>query len=51
MAQGKLQPFAALQADVKDNQGQVRIPKGAQLTDTQLRQMDWLVDGVQGSVR
>jgi len=51
MAQGKLQPFAALQADVKDNQGQVRIPKGVQLTDTQLRQMDWLVDGVQGSVR
>ena len=51
MAAGKLQPFRAVQADIRDNQGQVRIPKGAQLSDAQLLQMDWLAEGVVGSIR
>lgn len=51
MAQGRLQPFHAVDADVRDNHGQLRIPKGTQLTDAQLLQMDWLVHGVVGSVR
>ena len=51
MAAGKLQPFRAVQADIRDNQAQVRIPKGAQLSDAQLLQMDWLAEGVVGSIR
>ena len=51
MAQGQLQPFKAVQADLRDNQGQVRVPKGGQLSDAQLLQMNWLVEGVQGSVQ
>ncbi|MEJ8857413.1 BMP family ABC transporter substrate-binding protein [Variovorax robiniae] len=46
---GKLQPFAAT-ADVRDNQGRVVIPKGSSLTDAQILQMNWLVEGVQGKV-
>ena len=50
MAQGRLQPFAA-RADVRDNEGKVRIPSGRSLDDNQILTMDWLVDGVQGRVR
>ncbi|MEJ8826170.1 BMP family ABC transporter substrate-binding protein [Variovorax humicola] len=49
IASGKLQPFAAA-ADVRDNQGRVMIPRGTSLTDAQILQMNWLVDGVQGKV-
>lgn len=51
MAAGTLQPFRAVQAAVRDNQGQVRIPPGTQLSDAQLLQMDWLVEGVLGSTQ
>lgn len=47
---GKLQPFRAVAADVRDNEGRVAIAKGAQLTDTQILQMNWLAEGVQGRV-
>lgn len=38
--------------EIKDNGGKVRIPKGTayKLTDPALDKIDWLADGVQGSV-
>lgn len=50
MAKGRLQPFAAGAGDVRDNSGRVVIPKGSQLSDAQILQMNWLVDGVQGKL-
>ena len=49
IADGKLQPFRAV-ADVKDNEGKVRIPAGTALSDAQILQINWLVEGVQGRV-
>jgi basic membrane protein A len=51
MAAGKLQPFQAGQLPVRDNTGAVRIPAGQTLSDAQVLQMDWLVEGVNGSVQ
>lgn len=51
MAAGKLQPFQASHADIRDNQGQLRIRQGQTLGDAQLLQMDWLVEGVIGSTK
>ena len=51
MAAGKLNPFQAGKADVRDNQGQVRIPKGSQASDAQLHDMNWLVEGVVGNLQ
>jgi simple sugar transport system substrate-binding protein len=48
IAAGKLQPFAAVSADVRDNQGRVVIAKGQGLSDDQILNMNWLVEGVQG---
>ena len=48
MAKGRLQPFAAGPADVRDNTGRVVIAKGRQLSDAQIQAMNWLVEGVQG---
>jgi basic membrane protein A len=50
IAAGKLQPFRAVAADVRDNEGHVVIAKGAQLSDEQILKMNWLVEGVQGRV-
>ncbi|RZL65649.1 MAG: BMP family ABC transporter substrate-binding protein [Variovorax sp.] len=50
IASGKLQPFRAAIAEVKDNEGRVAIAQGAALTDAQILQMNWLVEGVQGRV-
>ncbi|MES2248423.1 MAG: BMP family ABC transporter substrate-binding protein [Pseudomonadota bacterium] len=50
IAAGKLQPFRAVAADVRDNEGRVAIAKGAQLSDEQILQMNWLAEGVQGRV-
>jgi basic membrane protein A len=47
IASGKLQPFRAV-ADVRDNEGHVVIPKGQSLSDEQILNMNWLVEGVQG---
>lgn len=51
MAQGKLQPFQAGQQPVRDNTGQLRIPAGTGLSDAEKNQMNWLVEGVIGSVQ
>ncbi|WP_219209873.1 BMP family ABC transporter substrate-binding protein [Variovorax boronicumulans] len=50
IAAGKLQPFAAVAADVRDNEGHVEIARGSALTDEQILKMNWLVEGVQGRV-
>ena len=47
---GRLQPFRATQAAVRDNTGRQAIAPGQALTDAQILQMDWLVEGVQGRV-
>lgn len=50
VAAGKLRPFAAVAADVRDNEGHVVIAKGSALTDEQILKMNWLAEGVQGRV-
>ena len=47
---GKLQPFRAGAAAVRDNTGREVIAPGQALTDAQILQMNWLVEGVQGQV-
>ncbi|WP_439517505.1 BMP family ABC transporter substrate-binding protein [Hydrogenophaga sp.] len=51
MAAGKLPVFAASRtASVRDNQGRTAIDAGQALSDAQIVGMNWLVEGVQGSV-
>lgn len=50
IAAGKLRPFAAVAADVRDNEGHVVIAKGTALGDEQILKMNWLAEGVQGRV-
>ena len=50
IAAGRLQPFRAAAADVRDNEGHTVIVKGTQLSDEQILTMNWLVEGVQGRV-
>ena len=47
IAAGKLHPFHATKT-VLDNTGRPVIPAGTTLTDAQILDMNWLVDGVQG---
>ncbi|MGJ7507329.1 BMP family ABC transporter substrate-binding protein [Variovorax sp. GT1P44] len=47
IAAGKVKPFQAI-ADVRDNEGRVVIAKGQSLSDEQILNMNWLVEGVQG---
>ena len=47
---GRLQPFRATQAAVRDNTGREVLAPGQALSDAQILQMDWLVEGVQGRV-
>jgi len=48
---GQLQPFrAGARTPVRDNEGHEVIPAGQALTDAQILQMNWLVEGVQGRV-
>ena len=49
IAAGRLHPFAA-RADVLDNQGRKIIARGQTLSDEQILQMNWLVEGVQGKL-
>lgn len=51
MVAGKLIPFKAVKGDIRDNQGKVRVKNNEQLTDSELLTMDWLVDGVVGSLK
>lgn len=50
IAAGRLQPFRAVNGDLRDNEGRVVISKGGQLSDEQILKMNWLVEGVQGRV-
>ena len=50
MASGKLQPFAAGKAAVLNNTGAVVIAAGSTLSDAQILGMNFLVQGVQGSL-
>jgi simple sugar transport system substrate-binding protein len=49
IASGKLKPFASLRP-VLDNEGHVVIAKGQSLSDEQILNMNWLVQGVQGKI-
>lgn len=51
IAEGKLQPFRAATADVRDNEGKVRIASGKALSDAEILQINWLVEGVQGKAK
>ncbi len=50
IASGKLKPFAAGAQAVLDNTGKVVIAARASLTDAQILEMNYLVQGVQGSL-
>ncbi len=50
IAAGKLHPFQAAQAAVRDNEGHEVIAKGQTLSDAQILGMNWLVEGVQGKI-
>jgi len=49
IAAGRLHPFHARQA-VQDNLGRVVIAVGQTMADAQIQQMNWLVQGVQGTL-
>ena len=44
---GALQPYAG---EIKDNQGNVIVPAGGVLADTDVRGINWLVDGMIGTL-
>lgn len=50
MAAGKIHPFAAGKQAIADNQGKIRIAPGQSLSDAQILEMNWLVEGVQGQL-
>lgn len=50
IGEGRLQPFRAGKTPVRDNEGREVITPGQALSDTQILQMNWLVEGVQGKV-
>ncbi|MBW8470749.1 MAG: BMP family ABC transporter substrate-binding protein [Thiobacillus sp.] len=49
MAAGRLQPFAT-KADVRNNEGQVVMAAGQSLSDAEILNMNWLVEGVVGKL-
>ena len=49
MGKGKLHPFYAAQA-IRDNDGNLRIAKGRTLSDSEIVDMNYLVEGVQGKI-
>jgi simple sugar transport system substrate-binding protein len=48
IAAGKLHPFHAAKAAVRDNEGREVIARGQTLSDAQILGMNWLAEGVQG---
>lgn len=50
IAAGRLQPFRAVAEDLRDNLGRVAVARGTALDDRQILGMDWLAEGVQGSL-
>ena len=49
MAAGRLQPFAT-KVDVRNNEGQVVMAAGQSLSDAEILNMNWLVEGVVGKL-
>jgi simple sugar transport system substrate-binding protein len=49
MAAGRLQPFAT-KTDVRNNEGQVVMAAGQSLSDAEILNMNWLVEGVVGKL-
>ena len=47
---GQLHPVRAVAAAVRDNTGRVVIARGQTLSDAQILQMNWLVEGLQGQL-
>ena len=47
---GRLHPFRAGKAAVRDNEGHEVIPAGQTLSDPKILQMNWLAEGVQGKL-
>ncbi len=50
IASGRLAPFAARQAPIRDNEGKTIVSAGQALNDGQILGMDWLAEGVQGKL-
>ena len=50
IGEGRLAPFRATQTALRDNTGREVLAPGQALSDAQILQMDWLVEGVQGRV-
>ncbi|MBD9450215.1 hypothetical protein IB244_01270 [Rhizobium sp. RHZ02] len=44
---GKLKPFAG---EIKDQKGTVKVTKGQELADADIKGMTWLIEGVQGTL-
>ncbi|WP_026434617.1 BMP family ABC transporter substrate-binding protein [Acidovorax sp. JHL-9] len=47
---GRVHPFRAGKAAVRDNEGHEVVPAGTTLSDAQILQMNWLAEGVQGKL-
>ena len=47
---GRLHPFAAAGSAILDNQGKTAVARGKTLSDAELQSMQWLAQGVQGSL-
>jgi basic membrane protein A and related proteins len=45
---GRLQPFAG---EIRDQSGAVRVPAGGVLNEKDSRSINWLVAGMQGSLK
>jgi len=42
--------FVVFQGPVKDQKGELKVPEGKELTDKEILNMDWLVEGVKGEI-
>jgi len=51
IAAGKVHPFRAGKVAIEDNTGRIVIPAGQTLSDEDILNMNWMVDGVLGSQR
>ena len=50
IAARRLHPFAAVGSAILDNQGKTTVARGTTLSDAELQSMQWLAQGVQGSL-
>jgi simple sugar transport system substrate-binding protein len=47
IAEGKLHPFTG---PIKDQSGEIKVPKGNRMSDSEMLGMKWYVEGVQGKL-